>query len=94
MRGIHIVQLAHPGGMATLKDSLAADVGGGGLRSSVVPICEVIDLPIPRWPESRAGRRIGQHLEIGMKALEKLKSLESERLHSRKLRSFAEVAFQ
>jgi AMP nucleosidase len=39
-------------------------------------------------------QRVGQHLEIGLKALEKLKSLERERLHSRKLRSFAEVAFQ
>ncbi|MGY3031620.1 AMP nucleosidase [Bradyrhizobium sp. USDA 4354] len=39
-------------------------------------------------------RRVGQHLEIGVKALERLKQQESERLHSRKLRSFAEVAFQ
>jgi AMP nucleosidase len=39
-------------------------------------------------------QRVGQHLEIGLKALEKLKSQEFERLHSRKLRSFAEVAFQ
>jgi AMP nucleosidase len=39
-------------------------------------------------------QRVGQHLEIGMKALERLKHEESERLHSRKLRSFAEVAFQ
>jgi AMP nucleosidase len=39
-------------------------------------------------------RRIGQHLEIGLRALEKLKAQEPERLHSRKLRSFAEVAFQ
>jgi len=39
-------------------------------------------------------QRVGQHLEIGLKALERLKSQESERLHSRKLRSFAEVAFQ
>jgi AMP nucleosidase len=38
--------------------------------------------------------RVGQHLEIGLKALEKFKSQEWERLHSRKLRSFAEVAFQ
>jgi AMP nucleosidase len=37
---------------------------------------------------------VGQHLEIGLKALEKLKAQEWERLHSRKLRSFAEVAFQ
>ena len=39
-------------------------------------------------------RRVGQHLEIGLKALEKLKAQERERLHSRKLRSLAEVAFQ
>ena len=39
-------------------------------------------------------RRVGQHLEISLKALERLKHQESERLHSRKLRSFAEVAFQ
>lgn len=39
-------------------------------------------------------QRVGQHLEIGLRALERLKQQESERLHSRKLRSFAEVAFQ
>jgi AMP nucleosidase len=39
-------------------------------------------------------QRVSQHLEIGMRALEKLKAQEWERLHSRKLRSFAEVAFQ
>jgi len=39
-------------------------------------------------------QRIGQHLEIGLTALKKLKSQDWERLHSRKLRSFAEVAFQ
>jgi AMP nucleosidase len=39
-------------------------------------------------------QRVNQHLEIGLKALEKLKGQDWERLHSRKLRSFAEVAFQ
>jgi AMP nucleosidase len=39
-------------------------------------------------------QRVGQHLQIGLKALDRLKHQESERLHSRKLRSFAEVAFQ
>ena len=39
-------------------------------------------------------QRVRQHLEIGLRALEKLQSQEGERLHSRKLRSFAEVAFQ
>ena len=39
-------------------------------------------------------QRVDQHLEIGLRALERLKQEESERLHSRKLRSFVEVAFQ
>jgi len=39
-------------------------------------------------------QRVGQHLQIGLNALERLKRQESERLHSRKLRSFAEVGFQ
>ncbi|HEY8519848.1 MAG TPA: AMP nucleosidase [Gammaproteobacteria bacterium] len=39
-------------------------------------------------------QRVGQHLEIGLRAIEKLKAHERERLHSRKLRSFAEVAFR
>ncbi len=39
-------------------------------------------------------QRIEQHLEIGLKALETLRTQERERLLSRKLRSFAEVAFQ
>ena len=38
--------------------------------------------------------RVNQHLEIGIRALEALRSQGMERLHSRKLRSFAEVAFQ
>ena len=39
-------------------------------------------------------RRVGQHLDVGLKAMELLKLQETERLHSRKLRSFAEVAFR
>ncbi|HEX5419723.1 MAG TPA: AMP nucleosidase [Gammaproteobacteria bacterium] len=39
-------------------------------------------------------RRVSQHLDIGLAALARLKAHERERLHSRKLRSFAEVAFQ
>jgi AMP nucleosidase len=38
-------------------------------------------------------QRVEQHLQIGLKALDKLKAQERERLHSRKLRSLAEVAF-
>lgn len=39
-------------------------------------------------------QRVGQHLQIGLAAIAKLKVHERERLHSRKLRSFTEVAFQ
>ena len=38
--------------------------------------------------------RVNQHLEIGIRALDALRRQGVERLHSRKLRSFAEVAFQ
>jgi AMP nucleosidase len=39
-------------------------------------------------------QRVKQHLEIGLRALQLLSAQERERLHSRKLRSFTEVAFQ
>ncbi len=39
-------------------------------------------------------QRVDQHLDIGLRAVKKLRSQALERLHSRKLRSFAEVAFQ
>jgi AMP nucleosidase len=38
--------------------------------------------------------RVDQHLRIGMRAVELLRKQRPEQLHSRKLRSFAEVAFQ
>jgi AMP nucleosidase len=38
--------------------------------------------------------RVDQHLRIGIKALEMLRELGVDKLHSRKLRSFTEVAFQ
>jgi AMP nucleosidase len=38
--------------------------------------------------------RVDQHLRIGMRAIEILREQGSERLHSRKLRAFDEVAFQ
>jgi AMP nucleosidase len=38
--------------------------------------------------------RVDQHLRIGILALERLRAQGTEKLHSRKLRSFTEVAFQ
>jgi AMP nucleosidase len=37
---------------------------------------------------------VAQHLSIGIRAMEKLAEMPMERLHSRKLRSFSETAFQ
>src|SRR5205807_1361240 len=51
------------------------------------------ELKLPGMASEFYRRQVGQHLEIGLKALERLKQQESERLHSRKLRRFAEVAF-
>src|SRR3546814_17364692 len=39
-------------------------------------------------------RQINQHLKIGLRAMEKLRAMAPERLHSRTLRSFLETAFQ
>lgn len=38
--------------------------------------------------------RVNQHLLIGIRALELMRAAGADHLHSRKLRSFAEVAFQ
>jgi AMP nucleosidase len=39
-------------------------------------------------------RQVAQHLDIGIRALELLRAMPPERLHSRKLRSFSETPFQ
>jgi len=52
------------------------------------------ELKLPGMASDFYSRQVGQHLEIGVRAMEKLRSMAPERLHSRKLRSFAEPAFQ
>jgi AMP nucleosidase len=52
------------------------------------------ELKLPGMANEFYRKRVGQHLEIGLKALENLKAQDRERLHSRKLRSLAEVSFQ
>lgn len=52
------------------------------------------ELKLPGMANAFYDRQVGQHLQIGIKALEKLRSMPPERLHSRKLRSFSETAFQ
>ena len=51
-------------------------------------------LKLPGMADNFYRERVDQHLKIGMLAMEKLRALGIERLHSRKLRSFTEVAFQ
>ncbi|TCD14162.1 AMP nucleosidase [Oricola cellulosilytica] len=52
------------------------------------------ELKLPGMATDFYKRQVSQHLIIGMKAMEKLAQMPPERLHSRKLRSFNETAFQ
>ncbi|MBO6899728.1 MAG: AMP nucleosidase [Rhizobiaceae bacterium] len=52
------------------------------------------ELKLPGMATEFYKRQVAQHLKIGLMAVEKLAEMPSERLHSRKLRSFAETAFQ
>src|SRR5450432_3211443 len=52
------------------------------------------ELKLPGMANHFYRDRVDQHLRIGMRAIELLRQQRPEQLHSRKLRSFAEVAFQ
>ena len=52
------------------------------------------EIKLPGMANHFYRERVEQHLRIGMRAIEILRAEGSSRLHSRKLRSFAEVAFQ
>jgi AMP nucleosidase len=52
------------------------------------------ELKLPGMADQFYRDRVDQHLRIGVQALELLRQQGAERLHSRKLRGFAEVAFQ
>ena len=52
------------------------------------------ELKLPGMANTFYRERVDQHLRIGMRAIELLRQERPGRLHSRKLRSFAEVAFQ
>ncbi|MFD2237077.1 AMP nucleosidase [Aureimonas populi] len=52
------------------------------------------ELKLPGMATEFYKRQVSQHLEIGMLAMRKLAEMPEERLHSRKLRSFFETAFQ
>ena len=52
------------------------------------------ELKLPGMANAFYSTQVGQHLHIGIRALELLRDMPPERLHSRKLRSFIETAFQ
>jgi AMP nucleosidase len=52
------------------------------------------ELKLPGMATDFYKRQVAQHLTIGIRAVEKLAAMPPERLHSRKLRSFSETAFQ
>jgi len=52
------------------------------------------ELKLPGMASDFYRRQVKRHLDIGIRAMEKLRSMPPERLHSRKLRSFTETAFQ
>jgi AMP nucleosidase len=52
------------------------------------------ELKLPGMASDFYRRQVAQHLDIGIRAMEKLRAMAPERLHSRKLRSFLEWAFQ
>lgn len=52
------------------------------------------ELKLPGMATDFYKRQVAQHLTIGIRAVEKLAAMGAEKLHSRKLRSFSETAFQ
>jgi len=101
--------LPHPGperrfsqSRAIALDMESATIAANGFRFRVpygTLLC-VSDKPLhgeiklPGMANQFYRDRVDQHLRIGMRAVELLRAAGSEQLHSRKLRSFAEVAFQ
>jgi AMP nucleosidase len=87
---------------AIALDMESATIAGNGFRFRVpygTLLC-VSDKPLhgeiklPGMANRFYRERVDQHLQIGMRAIELLREHGVDRLHSRKLRSFAEVAFQ
>ena len=52
------------------------------------------EIKLPGMADQFYRHRVSQHLQIGIRAAEMLRQRGADRLHSRKLRSFSEVAFQ
>ncbi|MBX3632986.1 MAG: AMP nucleosidase [Simplicispira sp.] len=95
-------QLRFSQSRAVALDMESATIAANGFRFRVpygTLLC-VSDKPLhgeiklPGMANHFYRERVDQHLRIGMRAVEILRAGGVQRLHSRKLRSFAEVAFQ
>jgi len=89
-------------GRAVALDMESASIATNGFRFRVpygTLLC-VSDKPLhgqiklPGMADEFYRRRVDQHLRIGIRTMELLREVGMENLHSRKLRSFNEVAFQ
>jgi AMP nucleosidase len=87
---------------AIALDMESATIAANGFRFRVpygTLLC-VSDKPLhgaiklPGMADAFYRQRVDQHLEIGLRAIDLLRALPPEQLHSRKLRSFAEVPFR
>lgn len=87
---------------AIALDMESATIAANGLRFRVpygTLLC-VSDKPLhgeiklPGMADRFYRESVNQHLAVGIRAVERMRALGQVRLHSRKLRSFAEVAFQ
>jgi len=87
---------------AVALDMESATIAANGFRSRMpygTLLC-VSDKPLhgeirlPGMANTFYRESVDQHLRIGMRAIELLRQERPGQLHSRKLRSFAEVAFQ
>jgi AMP nucleosidase len=87
---------------AVALDMESATIAANGFRFRVpygTLLC-VSDKPLhgaiklPGMADRFYRERVDQHLRIGLRAIERLRAAGVDQLHSRKLRSFAEVAFQ
>ncbi len=87
---------------AIALDMESATIAANGFRFRVpygTLLC-VSDKPLhgaiklPGMADHFYRERVDQHLRIGLRAVERLRAAGIDQLHSRKLRSFAEVAFQ
>ncbi|MFA5520873.1 MAG: AMP nucleosidase [Castellaniella sp.] len=87
---------------AIALDMESATIAANGFRFRVPYGCLLCvsdkplhgELKLPGMASEFYRSQVGRHLHIGIRALERLRNMPEERLHSRKLRSFIETAFK